>query len=425
MQTIILPNLMFEEELAGGGGQSAGEAARRVSELIPVTGLLFPDRSTTVLIPDGSTPHELPDVLSNVRFAVRDEVLREITGTSEVIAWGWSPQAVRVSRLLGGAVHHPEVEAVYRINRRQFLGPYDIAVPADQLELAIAQTQPVQFSRECRNELDVRNAIQELCSPASSQWIVKADLSQAARNRILGDGTTISESHLGWMNRKFLAGETVTFEPWVNRVLEFGIQFEVSRTPAGPSSVCVGVTRLLTLPGGQYSGSLLPAAEADSFEQLMLEGNHTEKRIGQHHVEFLIQYGLKIAEAAGRFGYFGPIGIDSMIYRGVDGRLFVRPANDINGRYTMGRVALSLGRGPGGAAAGAWLCIPGKVLRDFGKDLANLLPKSVRMERTSPGRIGDRPVTMASVFLISDDIEAVYWSFKTLQNYSETSKSSS
>ncbi|OYW15327.1 MAG: hypothetical protein B7Z55_15100, partial [Planctomycetales bacterium 12-60-4] len=39
-------------------------------------------------------------------------------------------------------------------------------------------------------------------------------------------------------------------------------------------------------------------------------------------------------------GYFGPVGIDAMWYRDANGKLACRPLQDINARWTMGRLAL-------------------------------------------------------------------------------------
>ena len=67
-------------------------------------------------------------------------------------------------------------------------------------------------------------------------------------------------------------------------------------------------------------------------------------------------YGEKIPEAlAGLLpGYAGPLGVDAMVYRRMDGTLALRHVIELNVRMTMGRVALELQRKLAPAGWGAF-----------------------------------------------------------------------
>ena len=53
---------------------------------------------------------------------------------------------------------------------------------------------------------------------------------------------------------------------------------------------------------------------------------------------------MRIAQRVQQLGYFGPLGIDAMQYRDEAGAIRLRPLQDVNARYTMGRLALGFGR---------------------------------------------------------------------------------
>jgi hypothetical protein len=60
----------------------------------------------------------------------------------------------------------------------------------------------------------------------------------------------------------------------------------------------------------------------------------------QPHLTKAIAVATRAAGALQSQGYFGPLGIDAMIYRDEAGIAQVRPLQDINARWTMGRLSL-------------------------------------------------------------------------------------
>lgn len=100
-------------------------------------------------------------------------------------------------------------------------------------------------------------------------------------------------------------------------------------------------------------------------------------------------------------GYNGPIGVDSMVYYGPDDGPELRSVQDVNGRFTMGRIALEWFRKFAESNRPAWLLIPPDWLSNSG-NLASLRNPTGR--QTSPSAINDQPVRRVGV-LVDDQAE--------------------
>lgn len=454
MDQLLIPNLMFEEELSGSATIGA-TASNRVAELIPATAYLQPGPNRCVLIGDDQRPTELPECLQAVTFVTTAEALERASRKTLVDAWGWSRQANDLARSLGSQPKPPSLETIIAVNQRQFLIPMDIAVPLDaelsntgfsNTELSNTQLsrtegrradaidanghpwrQGLQFSRLCWTLESTEAALVDVCREHGPHWLLKSDISQAARNRIKGEGPHLNAEQVAWLSKRFAFGESICVEPWVERILDVGIQYEVHRTAIDNkhnntnAARCLGVTQLLTNRQGQYSGTRLqtPEPPVPSLAAFDAAGLVPEQ------LNWLIDWGCLILNRAANRGYFGPAGIDAMVFRDQRGKTWLRPANDLNARYTMGRLAMEISGILASPGEAIWMFVPGKLLFENGKNLADLLPKSVRMERTSAGRIGQRPVSMASLLISSDDIEALSWAFGKLQSLFVSSASSS
>ena len=84
---------------------------------------------------------------------------------------------------------------------------------------------------------------------------------------------------------------------------------------------------MIPSPSGGYAGSAVTSRE-----------NHRERWSAA------VAAATQAAEAVAAEGYFGPLGIDAMQYRAGDGTIAVRPIQDVNARWTMGRLSLGLRR---------------------------------------------------------------------------------
>jgi hypothetical protein len=121
--------------------------------------------------------------------------------------------------------------------------------------------------------------------------------------------------------------------------------------------------------------------------------------------------GLRAAHLLQRLGYFGPLGIDAMQYRADTGEIRLRPLQDLNARYTMGRLALGFGRFLRAGGRGSWLHfsrrhLAGRALDKWLGDLRRSLPAEITTAATSPRNIGSQPVEHHAVLLLGPTSEA-------------------
>lgn len=183
------------------------------------------------------------------------------------------------------------------------------------------------------------------------------------------------------------------FEPWIDRIAEVGLQFTIPKTG---EPVFEGTTPLLTDQRGEYRGNRFAATE--NIESIWASSIETAQQI---------------ARRLQTTGYFGPLGIDAVQYRRKrDGELCFRPLQDINARYTMGRIALGYRQLLQPGETGTWLhCPQPDVSVDEQKKwftkLQQRLPEGAKLFRTSPGEINGKPVRHGTFVLIcsSQDVQ--------------------
>jgi hypothetical protein len=391
MPRLFYGNFAFEDELSGravsgGGRRTATELAAvwialsEPGDLAWFSGAVNP-RDWREAEQLGLTP---PACVSSA------QMLRRVTAAEplDLYPWGWSNAAVRWGRPWGWSevnvrwgrghgltMNPPPLEVVRRANSRRFSSAMEQRLGVAPDEAALVTSLP---------------ELQAALGPMAQgrRWVVKADFSTAARDRLLGDGPTLSASVETWAGKRLARGEAVAFEPWLDRIAEAGVQIEVP-PPGDGEPRCVGVTPLLTGPDGRYLGSRFDIVAAD-----------------EHDWTAAVSAGLRVAAELQRDGYFGPLGIDAMLFRREDGSVHCRPLQDVNARWTMGRLALGFCRVLRAGERGSWLHIrwpddlDGWIVR-----LRERLPAGVRCVPTSPRHIGGEPVRHGTLLLIAPDDE--------------------
>lgn len=374
-------NFDVEHELAGHGG-SLPASVRRLNVELPPVWIAIAEAGDAIFSPEPFDESWLESLVSAGFPKVR--VLGETdaaAGSFELCPWGWSSSAVEWGRRKRCDVHPPALDVVRTANSRVF-------------SLQLEQQWNVGLPGACvvRSDEDLYAGLRRL-PPEFDRWVLKAEFGMSGRKRLSGRGTDVSESAANWVRNRIRRGEPLVLEPWVERMAEVGLQFTI---PKIGEVVLEGVTGLLSNDAGVYRGSRMDAGA---------------KRC--EHWEPAISVARRAAEQLRSLGYFGPLGIDAVEYRDADGNSRFRPLQDVNARYTMGRLALGFRRLLQPREAGVWLhqrwsTTDEAAARERFEQFCNALPSSIRMLRTSPFAIGGQPVGHGTVLLMGpeDDVAA-------------------
>ena len=387
MIRIFLPNLTFEEELDGRDQQVSGTVVRLVSELGCAMGLLsdrtkrFEERDI-VLIDDDVDLSGIPESLQQVRFQTVRSLEAGGVPDPVFVPWGWSPSAVAVAHRLGLNPEAPALSTIRRINSREFLAEFDLCH-------ALSDSTAVEsVGILCWTLPDVQSALERFAVEHSKGWVIKSNISQAARNRLIGNRRFLSENDTRWLNNRFKIGEPVCAEPWLDCIAECGMQFTIPAPAESQEIRFEGAAEMLTDTAGRYRGSVISRDSTASW---------------WHSA---VMHCRQIAERVRACGFWGPIGMDCMLFRRpLDGLPWIRMCHDINGRNTMGRVALALRPYLDVDEIGYW-CHGSEKSKANGQNVFDCLDATdVRIVPTSPDRIGSTPTNLRTALLISKDCE--------------------
>lgn len=326
MARIFVPNFDFEHQLASPTAQTVPRLARLNAEL---------STSWLAIADDGDvlwTPEPIPSEFLRAAAASglpRVTATRQparLEGPIECVPWGWTDQLREACRLRGWTTVAPSATAVSAANSRQLSTALE-----QEWHVALPGAGPAASVQDVERRLATNSGSDE-----PSRWVIKAQFGMSGRERLLGRGP-LTPSAEGWIRKRLACDGLVFVEPWVERLWEIGLQFGVPRT--GPV-VLLGAVPLLSNASGQYRGSWFAPPP-------VLATAHAVPPAVTTHCE-------NAARRAQELGYFGPLGIDVMCYRTADGQTAWRPLQDINARWTMGRLSLGLRRLLQSDEAGLW-----------------------------------------------------------------------
>ena len=161
--------------------------------------------------------------------------------------------------------------------------------------------------------------------------VVKEALGLAGSNAIRLFEPEPLETHRSWIANAVENGRQLVVEPWLERVLDFSVQLEMSDDGL---KLC-GYTGLLNDAKGQFQGNVaLPGHQKKipaNLIALFPEPPDISQRL---HALYANIFAL-LEEELRRANYLGPVGIDAFAYRDTDGKIRLKPIVEINPRYTM------------------------------------------------------------------------------------------
>ncbi len=388
MPRIFLGNFDFEHELARYGGKVSPAIPAAAARVRKVFGgpagsdlswgwLAIAAADDFILSPAHIDPHDFAPLaklgLPLPRFVYERSRLDEIKGVT-LVPWGWTASAVALGALYGWDCPAPPIDSVRQVNTREYRfeleREWHVGLPGAALVVS----------------LDEIPELLEKHGGRERGWMLKANFGMSGREAVRGRGVTLDEKTRNWARRRLAGVEPIVFEPCVERIAEAGIQIEI---PRDDPPHLVGVTPLLVDRNGVYRGSRFgcPASEIEVWQPA-------------------IETGLRAAQVARRAGYFGPLGIDAMRYRDENGHLRLRPMQDLNARYTMGRLALGFTRILPNGWCGTWVHFGSRHLA--GRGIVELLTRTksaqvagVQLIPASPRRIGSQATAHHAVLILA------------------------
>jgi hypothetical protein len=308
--TLFIGNFDFEHRLANDGWNSPAALIRRNAEL-SLAWLCAARSGDWLWQPDGSAIEviggESPDQWSIGR-TVRDWRMIEVPVVLE--PWGWSRSWHGEASSRHGVPKPPSWEVVRLVNGR------DYRALLEQNLFADSPGTPVIV----RDVDELGTVFGELGTDLG--WVVKSRWGMSGRQQRRGCGMP-DERVRAWMVERIRREGAVVVEPWLQIVAEGGAQWLL---PAEGEPVWLGLTELEVDPRGQPRGCWTAAKPGS----LWTDDWQAETREATRRVARRVQAD----------GYFGPLGIDVAL-TGEDGaELRLRPLQDLNARWTMGRLAL-------------------------------------------------------------------------------------
>ena len=371
MPRLFLGNFDFEHELADPlGWRASAHVERLLAERAPSWIALADDGDfiwTPQPIADGFWDELSTAGLPRARGVI--DPTAALAAGCVLVPWGWSRRAT----LLAGNAPRPNESSVHAGNSRSWSFHLE-------REMGVAMPGSARIERlEDVTDVVSRSASEFSARADEHAWVIKANFGMSARERILGRGSTLTEPQRRWLQRRLTADGAVFFEPWLRVRAEVGVQIMVPSRGHGEPRL-EGLAPLLTDSQGRYCGSRFSLDDTIPIEW-------------QSAVELC----LRAATRLQALGYFGPLGIDAGLYEDAHGCMLVRPLQDINARFTMGRLALGFRRLLKPHESGVWRHSP----------IPNKLHDG-RVISTTPVIVGDRAPSHRSVVVISHALSTEY-----------------
>ncbi len=363
MPRLFVGNFDFEHALAGssGGGRARSERLRRLDAQMSLACLAVAEDGDAIHIPlpqlewdaNNAAARGWPQV-TVVRSDAELRAWRDQYSQVELCPWGWTSAERQLAERYQLDAAPPPEAALRAVNSRHFAHELEqelgIALPGSSMvavieELPAAIAQAADASRAMTQAARHHGDPDGNDSPASGRWLVKAEFGMAGRERFSGDGGEVTEQLRHWAARRLSAGVRLYVEPWAPSIGEVGLQWTI---PRGGSPTLDGITTLFSDSSGTWRGS----------------GFAPDERLVTRW-QPAIDITRIAADRIQQAGYCGPVGIDAMQYVDAEGTPRFRPLQDINARFTMGRLSLGLRRWLQPGEQGVW-CSLNRRLGDAG-----------------------------------------------------------
>ncbi len=341
------PNIYFFNptcELAVANGSASYMAPVHLrkfeNELCTLAGILA--RPNDIVLVDQLPNQQFTDQLAGAGFHQpayrnRDAVLSDSKFLSDtrgfLFPWGWSPAAHKLLWPLktGCCIEFlsSPVAEWQDIHRELYSRKSSLAILSIIVDSNIS------------NNMITYNDFPEICTSHDQiislqrKWgkvVVKAPWSSSGRGLQVLRNDEYNQTNRQVINGYFKQQKFVVAEPWYDKVLDLSFQFY---SYGNGTIEYKGLTSFSTDQAGHYTGNYIHELPVDLRPELKeyLEGTIPELRKILHQLLMSSDYSK---------AYYGWIGVDTLVWKSSDGKYKFHPCLEINCRFTMGAVALSL-----------------------------------------------------------------------------------
>lgn len=170
------------------------------------------------------------------------------------------------------------------------------------------------------------------------QFILKPRLGGSGRGRYAGRLDRFDSAAIGRTLPRFIERGGAVLEPWLDRAADLSVSLFIDElhSAESPGVTLLGSLQQWLTPSGVPLGHI---GEIDSRGRISS---------GHRRDEAAREAAVALAHAARARGYFGPCGVDSLVFRAPDesgDRIErLRPLVEFNARFTLGIVAIGLMR---------------------------------------------------------------------------------
>lgn len=333
----------------------------------------------------------------------------------ELRPWAWGPDSLEVlgqllprltsGRREPGSYFNAEIQKLYSKEWSASLLKTVLASVLQKGELRAAD--PDRLSWLCTEQelgtgvgtlSEVEAEIHAIRSRGHYKVIAKEALGVAGHNAIRLFEPELLDSQRLWIARALDNGRRVLLEPWLERVADFSIQFEMGAR----GLKLIGYAGLLTDWRGRYQGNW---AQPAFQRRVCLDWPRFFPQVPDIAGKVLSLYSSissLLAQKLEEAGYSGPVGIDAFVYKTSEGHCCLKPIVEINPRYTMGRLTLELMRNVAPGSTGTLRLINQKRVNADG--FADFSSWSRTAVRRMPLRRQGEPVPRirSGIILLSD-----------------------
>jgi len=354
---LFFGNFSFEHHLAQPGWNPPARLRRLDAELAPIWWAVA-EEGDFVWAPEvfPESFWEMPPEWGLPQLCPISDWLHLPTNV-EIVPWGWTSELAGEARKRHPEGHRPDVAVVRHVNSRAY-----------RVELE-RELSPYFTGSQVLTSTEEFATLLKPVSP-NAKWVLKANWGMSGREQWRGQGQEISEACANWLRARLARQGVVVWEPWLESLAEVGIQCEIP--VAGPVEF-MGLTESVVDAFGQFAGCWVQGVPEAAWH-------------GQ-----AIEQALRAAAFVQKAGYFGPLGIDAMLFRNLEGELCLRPLQDLNARWTMGRIALG------------WRRLLQPAERAFWSHLPNSPPVFLSLTRRlslAPPFLGSSPLQRRTELLI-------------------------